>query len=104
MCSRLQPYVLEAATLCAHPVFNPVQALLGGLAGIPSLPPRLAEQPLFAAQACVHMYILLAAQACIHGLYHTFCPTHSTRPARSLYTCNMYVHAHAGHPDARVRH
>ena len=26
------------------------QALLGGLAGIPSLPPRLAEQPLFAAQ------------------------------------------------------
>ena len=56
MCSRLQPYVLEAATLCAHPVCKPVQALLGGLAGIPSLPPRLAEQPLFAAQACIHAY------------------------------------------------
>ena len=59
------------------------QALLGGLAGIPSLPPRLAEQPLFAAQAFIHMYVhaqhayvhvhvaccmcmCICARACVH--------------------------------------
>ena len=93
MCWRLQPYVLEAATLCVHPVFSPVQALLGGLAGIPSLPPRLAEQPLFAAQAYIHIYIRFAAQ----GMYTLLCTLRGagmyTRRVSHTCTCT-YVHAH----------
>ena len=119
MCWRLQPYVLEVATLCAggcNPTCGRLQPYAPTLcsslcrrcwaASRASHRCRRASQSnpssrrrhicidIFSSRrkACLHQYILFAAQACLHRLCHIHAQAHAHAHDMCMHMC-MCMHA-----------